>query len=209
MDHRELAEILLKRSYHERDPHEEPFVLASGKKSWHYFECQRTTSWAEALPLVGAAFYGELDSNVLAVGGLTRGADPIADAIAYYSAVTQPRTVNTFSVRKVLKEHGTKNWIEGSAVPGDRVALVDDVVTSGGSVINAARRCIDEELKIAQVLVLVDREEGGLSHISNSIAKMAGGQVPVRALFMYSELQALYRELIADGHRLGQPAGRV
>src|SRR5687768_13198431 len=130
MQHRELAEILLDRSYHVRKPPQPPFILSSGKESWHYFECQRTTSYAQALPVIGKAFHGLLLPGVVCVGGLTRGADPIADAIAYYSAATA-QVVNTFSVRKQLKEHGTKKWIEGSARRGDQVTVVDDVVTSG------------------------------------------------------------------------------
>ena len=70
MDHRELSEILLERSYHERDPkRDSPFVLASGKESWHYFECQKTTSFAPALPLIGRAFFDRLQPEIAAVGG--------------------------------------------------------------------------------------------------------------------------------------------
>src|SRR5437588_5511974 len=141
MQHPELAAVLIDRSYRERRPPEQPFTLASGKQSWHYFECQRTTSHAPALPLIGEAFYARLDASVQAVGGLTRGADPIADAIAFYSALEGRRPIDTFSVRKQLKNHGTMSWIEGSWEPGRRVALVDDVITTGGSVVAAAQRC--------------------------------------------------------------------
>src|SRR4051812_3033565 len=77
MTDQELAETLVERSYRERRPPEEPFLLASGKTSYHYFECQRTTSWAPALPLFAAAFWRQLDSDARCIGGLTRGADPI------------------------------------------------------------------------------------------------------------------------------------
>lgn len=184
----DLAQILLRRSYHVRRPEEPPFILASGKQSWHYFECQRTTSFAPALPLIGAAFYPRLRPEVACVGGLARGADPVADAIAYYSAVAGDRPVNTFSVRKALKDHGTMKWIEGSAAKGDVVAVVDDVATSGSSVIKAIQRCREEGLEVVQALVLVDREEGGLAAIQAEL----GEGLPVEAIFTFSELQALY-----------------
>lgn len=188
----QLARILLERSYHVRQPSEEPFVLASGEQSWHYFECQRTTSFAEALPLIGEEFYSRLPDSVVCVGGLTRGADPIADAIACYSAQGGRRLVNTFSVRKAPKDHGTKQWIEGSAEPGDTVAVVDDVVTSGGSVIKAIERCRAEGLRVAKVIVLVDREErSGLANIRES----AGPGVPVEAIFRFAELQESERQM--------------
>jgi orotate phosphoribosyltransferase len=191
MENEKLAEILLERSYHERAPDEPPFILASGKQSWHYFECQRTTSYAAALPVLGQAFFERLLPSVTCVGGLTRGADPIADCIAYYSAAQGGRPVNTFSVRKQLKDHGTMKWIEGSAGEGERVAIVDDVVTSGGSVMQAIERARAEGLQILQVIVLVDREEGGL----DNIRAVVGAGVPVEALFRYSELRAHYRTL--------------
>lgn len=201
MRHPELAQILLDRSYHERRHPEPPFILASGKESRHYFECQRTTSYAAALPLIGQAFFEELDPRVTCVGGLTRGADPIADSIAFYSAVRGERLVNTFSVRKQPKDHGTKKWIEGSAAEGDVVALVDDVVTSGGSVIKAAERCLSEGLQVVQVLVLVDREEqDGMYRIQ----EVVGDGVPVGAIFRISELRAHYAALRGDHPSAGQ-----
>ena len=187
-----LAEILIARSYHVRRPPEEPFVLASGKTSWHYFECQRTTSHAAALPLIGQAFYERLLPEVVCIGGLTRGADPIADAVAFYSSLRASRgdgrTVDTYSVRKEQKDHGTTRWVEGSARPGDKVAVVDDVLTSGGSVIKAIERGRLEGLHVVQVLVLVDREEqDGLARVR----QVAGAGVPVEAIFRFSDLKSL------------------
>lgn len=175
------------RSYLVRRPPEPPFLLASGATSWHYFDCERTTTYAPALPLLGEAFYRLLDRTVTAVGGLTRGADPIADAVAFYSVVRGERPVNAFSVRKEPKSHGTGRWLEGSVEPGETVAVVDDVVTSGGSVIRALERCREEGLRVAQVLVLVDREEqDGMARVRAA----AGPDVPVLAIFRFSELVA-------------------
>src|SRR5213594_803386 len=130
-DEGRLAEILVRTSYLRIRPGEPPFRLASGKESSFYFDCQRATSLAEALPLMAEAFWKRLLPEVTSVGGLTRGADPIALAIAYFSS-TQGRPVNAFSVRKTQKDHGTRKWIEGWAAPGETVALVDDVITTGG-----------------------------------------------------------------------------
>jgi orotate phosphoribosyltransferase len=189
MQHAELAEILMRRSFRERRPPEEPFLLASGKTSWHYFEGQRTTSFAPALPLIARALWPLLDPSVVAIGGPTRGADPVADAVAFYSVTEGGRPVNTFSVRKEPKDHGMGRWVEGSAAPGDRVAVVEDAVTTGGSLIRALERCREAGLAIAQVLFLVDREEGGLQKIQAAV----GDDVPVAAVFRYGELQEFWR----------------
>jgi orotate phosphoribosyltransferase len=120
------------------------------------------------------------------VGGLTAGADPISNAIAYYSLEHPPLT-NMFSVRKDRKDHGTRKWIEGIAE--DPIAVVDDVVTSGGSVIKAIERCQEDGHRIVHVAVLVDREEGGMDAIR---AKVPG--IPVTAIFNRTMLDALARE---------------
>jgi orotate phosphoribosyltransferase len=192
MENAELARVLMQRSYLQREPPQEPFILASGKASRHYFDCERTTSFAPVLPLLAEAFYRLLEQSVVGVGGPTRGADPIADAIAFYSVVKDAhRPINTFSVRRTRKEHGTTGWIEGSAQTGDKIAFVDDVVTSGSSVIDALEKCRDEGLEVIQVLVLVDREEGGLQRIQEYV----GPGVPVLALFRYSTLLDYHRSL--------------
>jgi orotate phosphoribosyltransferase len=92
--------------------------------------------------------------------------------------------MNLFSVRKDRKEHGTERWIEGCGE--SPVAVVDDVATSGGSVIKAIERCIEEGHEIAYVGVLVNREEGGMEAIQK-----AAPNVPVTAIFTKSELDAL------------------
>ena len=92
-----------------------------------------------------------------------------------------------FSVRKERKTHGTQRWIEGCAA--SPVAVVDDVVTSGGSVLAAIERCREEGLEIVHVAVLVDREEGGMEAI-----RAAAPDVPVTAIFRKSDLDALRLE---------------
>jgi orotate phosphoribosyltransferase len=179
---RDLAKLLVHRSYIQGD-----FVLASGRRSAFYFDCKLTTCFAEAMPLIGRAFVHEFRraaTHPVSVGGLTAGADPVANAIAYYSLGDGP-PLDMFSVRKDRKDHGTRKWIEGCAA--SPVAVVDDVVTSGGSVIRAIERCREEGLEIVHVAVLVDREEGGLE----AIRALVPHHVPVTAIFKKSELDAL------------------
>lgn len=98
--------------------------------------------------------------NVEAVGGLTLGADPVSYAIAYASAATG-HPLRAFTVRKELKAHGTGRLIEGPFRTGDRVAVIEDVITTGGSALRATAVIRAAGGIVAGVLALVDREEGG------------------------------------------------
>ena len=98
--------------------------------------------------------------HVHSVGGMTLGADPIAYAIAYTSASTQ-RPLRAFTVRKVAKSHGARQLIEGPFHPGDRVAVVEDVITTGSSALAAAKAVTEAGGEVVGILALVDREEGG------------------------------------------------
>jgi orotate phosphoribosyltransferase len=138
------------------------------------------------MPLIGEAFLREFARAGAAprsVGGLTSGADAIANAISYFS-LSQGSSMNLFSVRKDRKEHGTERWIEGCGE--NPVAVVDDVATSGGSIIKAIERCHEEGHEIAYVGVLVDREEGGMEAIRKVVPDL-----PVTAIFTKSELDGL------------------
>jgi orotate phosphoribosyltransferase len=100
-----------------------------------------------------------------AVGGLTLGADPISYAIAHASALEADAgiggMVRSFTVRKEAKQHGTGKLIEGPFHPGDRVVVVEDVITTGGSALKAVEAIRAAGGEILGVLALVDREEGG------------------------------------------------
>ena len=98
--------------------------------------------------------------NVDSIGGLTLGADPISYAIAYASAESS-MPIRAFTVRKEAKAHGLGRIIEGPFEQGDRVAVVEDVITTGGSALKAAQAIRDAGGKVVGVLALVDREEGG------------------------------------------------
>ena len=94
------------------------------------------------------------------IGGLTLGADPIADAVAYTSYLKQ-KPIEAFIVRKSAKSHGTMQWIEGNIAAGDSVVIVDDVITTGKSTIEAITRAKEAGLEIVKVIALIDRQEGG------------------------------------------------
>ncbi|MGA8891216.1 MAG: orotate phosphoribosyltransferase [Anaeromyxobacteraceae bacterium] len=155
-------------------------ILASGKESDFYVDCKRTALTAEGHVLVGRLLFDRIRAMkplVRGAGGLTLGADPLASAVAYTSFL-EGEPVDAFIVRKEPKGHGTGQWIEGrKTIPdGSRVAVLEDVITTGGSAMKAIERCRQEGLVVAGCFALVDRVEGGREAIE------ALG-VPVDALF--------------------------
>ena len=186
-----LCDLLARRSYR-HDP-SAPFLLSSGKRSAYYVDCKATTMRGEAADLVGAAFMEHLPPEAEAVGGLTLGADPIAYAVAAY-CTRHGRPLDAFSVRKEAKRHGLRKWVEGCAPRGTAVVVVDDVVTTGGSTIDAIRKCREEGLRVVAVVALVDREE---ERGHENIVEAAGPGVPVSAIFTLREV----RDHAAGGSR--------
>jgi orotate phosphoribosyltransferase len=166
------------------------FRLASGRLSDYYIECSLTTTHPHAMPLIGKLVHGLLPAEAVAVGGPTMGADPIAAAAAYYSAGTS-QPVAWFSVRKAAKEHGATRWLEGTARAGDAIVVVEDVITSGGSVIDAVRKCREEGLRVLRAVVLVDREEDdGRARVE---AALRDTGADFRALFRRSDLEKAWQ----------------
>jgi orotate phosphoribosyltransferase len=164
----ELLEILVKKSVKRGS-----FTLSSGATSDLYVNCKLTALDPQAALLVGAIGWellkgtaAEMNLRVNAVGGLTMGADPISLSIGIAAQLDQPgNPLQTFTVRKTAKEHGLRKRIEGNFVEGDTVVVVDDVVTTGGSTIQAIEAVEAEGGKVAFVIVLVDRQEGGRENI--------------------------------------------
>ncbi len=153
-----LARILTKKSYKEGD-----FTLASGKKSEYYFDCRQTALHAEGAWLIGNLFFSMIqDMDCAGVGGMTLGADPLVSAvtiISYEKGAPLPGLI----VRKQAKGHGTGQYVEGLAnfQQGDAVIMLEDVVTTGGSVLTACKRIEAAGLRVAAVCCVLDREEGG------------------------------------------------
>jgi orotate phosphoribosyltransferase len=139
------------------------FTLASGRESSHYVDARLTTMSPEGLAVIGPLALEAIREHqwpVDAVGGLTLGADPIAYAIALAS-VREPPLVRAFTVRKEAKQHGTGRLIEGPMREGDRVVIIEDVITTGGSALRAAEAVQRAGASVSGILALVDREEGG------------------------------------------------
>ena len=147
----------------ERSTKHGEFTLASGKQSRYYVDARLTTMSPEGLSVIGPLALATLRQSgweIDAVGGLTLGADPISYAISYASAQSD-RPLRAFTVRKEVKSHGTGKTIEGPFKEGDRVAVIEDVITTGGSALRAIEAVRAANGTVAGVLALVDREEGG------------------------------------------------
>ena len=180
---RRLARLLVKKSYREGD-----FVLASGRRSDYYFDCRVTALHAEGSWLIGTLFNHMLsEMDIKGVGGMTMGADPLVAATTVISH-EQGRPLHGLLVRKEAKGHGTGQFVEGlgNFSTGDRVAMLEDVVTTGGSLLKACDRIRDAGLSIVAVCAILDREEGGRE-------KLREAGYDLLALFTRAELVDLAR----------------
>ena len=170
----------------ERSVRRGTFTLASGKQSSVYVDARLTTMSPEGLATIGPLALERIRAAGLdpdAVGGLTLGADPVAYAIAYASALAGS-PLRAFTVRKEAKVHGTGKLIEGPFTLGDRVVIIEDVITTGGSALRAIDAVRAAGGIIIGVLAVVDREEGGQE-------ALAAAGVPIVALATASEVLSL------------------
>ena len=137
------------------------FTLASGLKSPFYVDCRSLMAHPGSRRLVASLAYESLRPVELdCLGGLEIGAISIATSISDFAFVAQPpRTWQTFVVTKQAKNHGLGKLIEGSFQPGDRAVIVDDVLTSGGSLLKAVAAAREAGLTVTHALVIVDRRE--------------------------------------------------
>jgi orotate phosphoribosyltransferase len=173
-----LLDLLRERSLTRGD-----FVLASGKRSSYYIDARRTTMSGQGQVLIGTLGLAALRDRgwtPRGVGGLTLGADPIAYAIAHAARLAGD-SLDAFTVRKQAKTHGTGRRIEGCFEAGDAVVVIEDVITTGGSTLDAIGAVSADGGQVLGVLALVDREEGGRQAIE------AAG-FPVTLLVALSEL---------------------
>ena len=163
----ELIEMLCHKSFKFSD--EPKFKLVSGRMSQFYVNCKPTTLNARGMYLAGHLIFDSVkNSQVSGIGGLTFGADPLAVATAFASEL-KGQPIHAFSIRKTQKDHGIVKWIEGEMPRGQRVAIIDDVATTGGSTIKAIERARSEGLEVAQAVIFVDRQEGGLENIRQHV----------------------------------------
>ena len=144
------------------------FTLTSGKKSNYYIDGKRITLSPEGAYLVGKAIFDELaGSEVGAVGGVATGAYPMVTAVGLISHL-EDKPVPIFIVREVVKEHGTMRRIEGHLKEGTKVAILEDVLTTAGSVFKAIETVTAANCRVVKVIALVDRDEGGSERLKKA-----------------------------------------
>lgn len=175
-----LKQLLLDKSYRQGT-----FTLTSGKTSDFYIDGKQTTLDAEGAYLCGRLLYQlirDAPETITGVGGMTLGADPLVTAVSLVSYL-EKQPIPAFIVRKEAKGHGTENFLEGKAnlQPGCHVALLEDVVTTGGTLISVIERVENEGFKVGLVATVVDRQEGG----SEALAEHG---YHLRAIFTRSQL---------------------
>ncbi len=181
---RKLTALLLAKSF--RYNPEPVFKLASGRMSNYYIDCRKTTHSCAGKHIIGSLILDLIaDTDVQAVGGLTMGADPIACAVSH-AAYGRGLDIASFSIRKEPKGHGLQQQVEGDVKAGDRVYILEDVVTTGGSTIKAIEAARREGLEVLGVVALVDREEGGREEILKHVGSLT-------SLCTASELQKACR----------------
>ena len=169
------------------------FTLVSGQKSDFYCDSKQTTLDPRGAMLLGQVGWEIIEEQseahgwkIDSIGGLTMGADPIALAVGMASSAANPdgpAPLKVFCVRKTAKAHGRNRLIEGRFEKGHQVVVVDDVITTGGSTLQAIDAIESEGGKVIMALVLVDRQEGGRPAIE------ARG-IPVFSIFTRREIDA-------------------
>lgn len=163
----DLLRMLYDRSFMYSEKAE--YILASGRRSQYYVNCKPTALDPKGMFLIGHLVFEKLRGhNIRGVGGLTFGADPVAMATAFASHLNS-EPIKAFSIRKTQKDHGIVKWIEGDLQKGDKVAIVEDVITTGASTITAVNRARLEGLDIVKVVSIVDRQEGGVEAIKTMV----------------------------------------
>jgi orotate phosphoribosyltransferase len=179
-----LAALVLEKAF--KYSEEPVFKLVSGRMSNYYFNCKTVTLHPEGMYLIGNIVYGMVkDFPARGIGGLTLGADPISNAVAYTSYLKK-KPIEAFVVRKTAKAHGTMQWIEGNIGQGDGVVIVDDVITTGKSTIEAIEKAKEAGLKVLFAVALIDRQEGGKENIESL-------GIEVKPILTREEVMALYR----------------
>jgi orotate phosphoribosyltransferase len=152
--------------FHERALKFGDFTLASGKKSSYYLDGKQITLYSHGVRLVSEGLLDLLaDVEFDAIGGMVIGADPIIGGVLT-AAAERGRNLDGFLVRKEAKGHGTKKYVEGPVQPGMKVVVIDDVVTTGGSALEAAQRVQDFGCEVVQMVGIVDRMEGGAKNFA-------------------------------------------
>ena len=160
-DRRRLAQLIKDRALRFGE-----FTLASGQKSSYYIDGKQVSLDGEGLYLLASQILERLPAEVEAVGGMAIGADPIAGAVVAL-ATTRGRELDAFIVRKQPKERGTRQQVEGPLEQGVRVAVLEDVITTGGSTLRAIEALQHEcDAQVVCVITMVDRLQGARENLA-------------------------------------------
>jgi orotate phosphoribosyltransferase len=182
-----LLERLADRAYRHGS-----FTLASGRTSPHYVNCKPVSLSGEGLALLGALLLEQVEATAAAVAGLTLGADPLVSAVAMRAAL-DGRTLEALIVRKQAKGHGTGAWLEGPLpAAGRTITVLEDVVTTGGSSLQAVQQLREAGYRVNRVVAIVDRQEGGLE-------AMTAAGLELRSLFQLEEVAACRAAMAGGG----------
>jgi orotate phosphoribosyltransferase len=181
-----LKEIILEKSF--RYSEEPIFELANAGKSKFYFDCKPAVLDPEGAEIVARLIFDKIkDLDISAIGGLELGAVPISSIVTLLSQ-QEGKPLKGFIVRKEIKGHGIKAKVEGEIKPGEKVVVVDDVITTGKSTIKAINTIAEIGVKVEKVIVLVDREElNGRQNIQQLCPN-------VESLIKRSEIENLYNK---------------
>jgi orotate phosphoribosyltransferase len=176
-----LLDLICEVAYKEGD-----FTLSSGQKSTYYINGKEVTLHAQGALMVARLLLAKLPAGTVGVGGLTLGADPMVSAVSIVGAY-ENRPVTPLIIRKEAKGHGTRAYIEGPTLPaGSVVTILEDVVTTGASAMQAVQRLREAGYEVNDILALVDRQQGG-----QELYKKEG--LNFQPIFTVEELQAHYR----------------
>ena len=152
----ELLELLKKDAYKKGD-----YTLSSGRKSEHYVNCKPVTLSSRGLTLSSIMLLEAVEEDAVAVAGLTLGADPLVSGVAVVCGLDKIK-VDALIVRKEAKGHGTQAYIEGKLPEkGAKITVLEDVITTGGSAIQAVKRLRDAGYVVNRIAAIVDRQEDG------------------------------------------------
>ena len=152
----DLLKLLKEHAYRKGE-----FKLSSGKTSDHYVNCKPVILSPRGLTLASVMLLSQVDKDAVAVGGLTLGADPLVSGVTVICGLDNIN-LSGLIVRKKAKGHGTGAWIEGPELPeGSVVTVLEDVITTGGSSIEAVKRIRDAGYKVNRVVSIIDRQEDG------------------------------------------------
>ena len=172
-----LLELLCKNAYTEGD-----FVLSSGQRSSYYINCKKVSLAAEGALAIGRLLFSLLPEDTAGVAGLTLGADPLVTAVSLVSAL-ENQPIPGLIIRKEAKGHGTQAYLEGPQLESQaKVVVLEDVVTTGKSAMQAVERLQGVGYQVQQIIALVDREQGGAAFYQ-------GQGLNFKAVFSIRDLQ--------------------